>query len=204
MQTEGPAVHFLNLEYFFRLLYDLFSGGGGSSSGAVEGGLGFGGLLAFLSGLWLFLTIVAYLFSLAAIGVLVYSTMRIYQVRQEEEHRYKTISVAEEQQQVEQSRWNYITQLIETGQESDWRQAIIEADIMLDEMLKRYGYPGESLGERLRSANGAHFTTLNNAWDAHKVRNEIAHQGSTYQLTERIAFRTVANYEAVFREFNEI
>ena len=95
-------------------------------------------------------------------------------------------------------------QLIESGQESDWRQAIIEADIMLDEVLDQLGYQGESVGEKLRAVNPAQFRTLNNAWEAHRVRNEIAHQGSAYQLTERLAHRTIANYEAVFREHGEI
>lgn len=202
MPNEGPPVHFLNLEYFFRLLYDLFHGGGG---GAVKsGGLGFGGLLTFFSHLWLVITVLAYLFTLAVIGVLVYSTMRLFQVRREEEPRYATVAVDAEDRRVDHARWAYIMQLIESGQESAWRQAIIEADIMLDEVLTQLGYTGETVGEKLRAVNSAHFQTLSNAWDAHRVRNEIAHQGSAYQLTEQLAHRTIANYEAVFREHGEI
>ena len=199
MHPEGPPVHFLNLEYFFRILYDLLHSGGGAS-GSIDAS----GLFVFLSGLWLFLTVLASLFSLAAIGVLVYATMRIYQVRQEEAPRYATRTFEEEDKRVDHARWNHIMQLIESGQESDWRQAIIEADIMLDEVLTQLGYEGDSVGEKLRAVNPARFSTLNNAWEAHKVRNEIAHQGSTYQLGEHLAHRTIANYEAVFREFGEI
>ena len=72
------------------------------------------------------------------------------------------------------------------------------------EVLDQLGYTGESLGEKLRSVNPNQFHTLNNAWDAHRVRNEIAHQGSSYQLSEHLAHRTIANYEAVFREHGEI
>lgn len=201
MQPEGPAVHFINLEYFFRLLYNLMHGVGVSGG---PSGVSAGGLLVFFSNIWLFITVLAYLFSLAVIGVLVYATMRLYQVRKEEEPRYATVTEEAEHHQVDRSRWAYIMQLIESGQESDWRQAIIEADIMLDELLIRLGYQGESLGERLRAVNQTHFQTLNNAWEAHRVRNEIAHQGSSYQLSEHIAHRTIANYEAVFREHGEI
>lgn len=202
MQTEGAPVHFVNLEYFFRLLYDLLHGVGVSSSST--GGVSTGGLLVFFSHIWLLITVLAYLFSLAVIGVLVYATMRLYQIRTEEAPRFATVSEAVEHHQVDHSRWVYIMQLIESGQESDWRQAIIEADIMLDELVTRLGYQGESLGERLRAVNPAHFQTLNNAWDAHRVRNEIAHQGSSYNLSEHLAHRTIANYEAVFREHGEI
>lgn len=197
MQNEGPAVHFLNIEYFFRLLYGLFSGGGSVDVPTA-------GLFVLLSNLWLAVTIFAYLFSLAAIGVLTYATIRYYQVRKDEEPRYATRTFEEEDRRVDHSRWAYIMQLIETGQESDWRNAIIEADIMLDEVLTQLGYQGDSVGEKLRAVNPAHFQTLNNAWEAHKIRNEIAHQGSSYQLPERLAHRTIANYEAVFREHGEI
>ena len=200
MPNQGPPVHFINLEYFFRLLYDLLHGGHVSATGGPSGA----SLLTTLSSLWLVFTILAYLFTLAAIGVLVYTTMRIYQIRKEEEPKYETVPEATEEHRVEHDRWNHIMQLIESGQESDWRQAIIEADIMLDELLDRLGYEGDSTGEKLRAVNQTHFQTLNNAWDAHRVRNEIAHQGSAYHLSEHLAHRTIANYEAVFREHGEV
>jgi len=201
MPNQGPPVHFINLEYFFRLLYDLLHGAGVSGG---SGGVSADHLLVTFSHLWLLVTVLAYLFSLAAIGIMVYATMRLYQTRAEESHKYETVTEEAERAQVDHSRWNHIMSLIESGQENDWRQAIIEADIMLDELLTRLGYQGDSLGEKLRSVNSTHFQTLNNAWDAHRVRNEIAHQGSAYQLSEHLAHRTIANYEAVFREHGEI
>lgn len=199
MNPPGPTVHFLNVEYFFRLFYDLLKG-----TGSVDGNLSFSGLLATLSHLWLFITVLAFLFCLAAIGLLVYSTMRIFQIRALEAPLYHTVLPAVEHAEVERSRWKYILQLMESTQESDWRQAIIEADIMLEEVLTKAGYQGNTVAEKLKGANRAHFGTMNNAWEAHIVRNDIAHRGSTFQLTEAVARRSIANFEAVFREFNEI
>lgn len=202
MDSTGPSVHFVNVEYFFRLLYDLFFGGSVSVNG---GGIAAGaGLLAFISAVWLAVTILAYIACVAAAWALIYYTLRYWQILKEDDERYVTITPAEAHVAVEHSRWAYITQLIESPQQSDWRQAIIEADIMLDEVLTNNGYFGGSIGDKLKTANPARFMTLRNAWDAHKVRNEIAHAGSAYQLTNHLAFRTIANYEAVFREFNEI
>ncbi len=197
MQTDQPPVHFLNLEYFFEAIYNLFHGG-------ASVGVGFGGLLAWFGHIWLLVTILAYLFTLVAIGVLVYTTMRIYQIRKEEEPKYTTVTLEEEDRRVDHARWAYIQQLIESGQESDWRSAIIEADIMLEEVLTQLGYEGNSVGERLKAVNPNHFQTIRNAWDAHMVRNDIAHQGSQYQLSEAVAHRTIANYAAVFQEHHEI
>lgn len=202
MDGTDSSIHFLNLEYFFRLLYEALHGGAVIET--ANQGLDWSGILVLLSNIWLVVTIIAYLVTLFAIGLLVYGTMRIHQIREEEKIKYATITPEEAHEEVETSRWNYIQSLIESGQESDWRQAIIESDIILDEVLTRLGYPGDSVGEKLKAVNPARFGSLNNAWEAHKVRNEIAHQGSQYQLSEHLAHRTIANYEAVFREFEEL
>ena|SRR3989338_4069176 len=52
--------------------------------------------------------------------------------------------------------------------------AILEADKILDEALKLKGYSG-NLGEKLKQANGL-FSSENNVWAAHKLRNRIAHE----------------------------
>lgn len=201
MDTTGPAIHFVNVEYFFRLLYELFFGSHAVSIGTGGAGIS---IAALFGKIWLGVTIFAFLISVFAAWAFIYYTLRYWQIVAEDDERYKTIPEAEAHIQVEHSRWAYITQLIESPQESDWRQAIIEADIMLDEALLRNNYFGDTIGDKLKTANPARFMTLNNAWEAHKVRNEIAHAGSAYQLSNHIAFRTIANYEAVFREFNEI
>ena len=87
---EGESgVHFLNLSYFFRILYDTVFGTGG-----VDGSIS--GFLVFLSQLWVIVTILAVLISLFAIFLLVYSTTRIFQIRQEEAPTYATITQHDE------------------------------------------------------------------------------------------------------------
>lgn len=84
---------------------------------------------------------------------------------------------------------------------NDWKLAIIEADIILDEILKQHGYPGNSLGERLKSISPQQLASLQDAWEAHKVRNRIAHDGADFVLTKRLAEDTIARYRKVFNEF---
>ncbi|MDB5237429.1 MAG: protein of unknown function with transrane region [Parcubacteria group bacterium] len=199
--VSGPPVHFINVEYFFRLLYDLIFGT--HTVGSITIGSA-AGLVTLAGEIWLVVSIIAWIIAFAACWALIYYTMRYWQVIEADAERYKTKSEAQAHVEVEHSRWEYIKQLIESPQESDWRQAIIEADIMLDETLSRNGYLGGSIGDKLKTANPQRFMTLQNAWEAHKVRNDIAHQGSTFQLTNHLAYRTIQNYEAVFREFNEI
>ena len=191
----GPSIHFLNVAYFFQLLYNLFFSAHTTS---------LGGFADLAGTLWIVYTILAYLFCIICVGLLVYFSIRLNQIAEEDAKRYTTVSKEEADAKLEDSRWTYIKNLIESPQQSDWRQAIIEADIMLDELLTKLGYMGNSIGDKLKAVNQNNFHTIRDAWDAHMVRNDIAHRGSEFDLTEHVAYRTINQYENVFREFNEI
>ena len=102
------------------------------------------------------------------------------------------------------SKWEEVQNHVRSENPNDWRLAIIEADIMLEEALTNAGYVGMTIGDKLKTANDASFTTLQDAWDAHKVRNEIAHTGSDFVLTKKLANDTIIRYERVLREFGQI
>lgn len=85
--------------------------------------------------------------------------------------------------------------------EALWRIGILEADNMLAMVLKEKGYEGETVADMLKNAS---FKTVQLAWDAHGVRNRIAHEGSNFELTEREAKRAFGLYESVFRELKVI
>ena len=97
--------------------------------------------------------------------------------------------------------WLEIEQKINSVNQGDWRLAILEADVLLFEMLEQMGLPGQNLGEKLKSADSSFFNTLNEAWQAHKVRNIIAHEGAGYKLSYNEAKRTIDLYRRVFEEF---
>jgi hypothetical protein len=101
----------------------------------------------------------------------------------------------------EKERWKEVRKHIGSDNPNEWRLAIIEADVMLDELVSRMPFEGTTLGERLKNAHRNTFSTLDLAWEAHRVRNNIAHSGSAYSLSKRDAEKTIAQYEAVFREF---
>ena len=102
------------------------------------------------------------------------------------------------------NRWDKVKILIESSNENDWRQAIIEADIMLADLLTKIGYKGEGIGEQLKRIEKSDFQTLDQAWEAHKARNAIAHEGSDYVLNQNEARRIISLYRQVFEEFYSI
>ena len=59
------------------------------------------------------------------------------------------------------------------------KHAVMEADKLVDFVLKKKGYSGETFADRLRSAQQyIDHTTYQNLWDGHKIRNQIAHDES--------------------------
>lgn len=102
---------------------------------------------------------------------------------------------------VENEKWKEVKKHMESSNQADWRLAILEADIMLYDMLDQMGYEGDSIAEKLKKVEPASFNTLDEAWRAHKVRNIIAHEGGSYVLSRNEAERAIRQFETVFKEF---
>ncbi len=98
-------------------------------------------------------------------------------------------------------RWEMVQSRLTSMNEGDWRLSVIEADIILNDMLQKMGLPGAGVAEKLKSASKSNFHTLDDAWQAHKLRNRIAHEGASFHLTQEDAKQTVLLYKKVFDEF---
>lgn len=98
-------------------------------------------------------------------------------------------------------KWNKILEHVESVNPNDWRQAVIEADTLLAELLTNLGYGGAGVGEQLKRATKGDFKTLDDAWGAHKIRNELAHAGSDFEFSQYDARATIKQYRKVFGEF---
>lgn len=164
--------------------------------------------LQFLSQLWNIYSVIAIFLSLLFFLGFVYAKIRLTQlIELENEHLIE----AEEAwahtyggAASKSTKWDQISEHIAGDNPVEWRLAIIEADILLEEVLTNAGYVGATIGDKLKTANVASFATLQDAWEAHKIRNQIAHDGSDFVLTKRIAQETIVRYERVFREFGAI
>ncbi|HMS92348.1 MAG TPA: hypothetical protein PJ993_02670 [Candidatus Saccharibacteria bacterium] len=72
------------------------------------------------------------------------------------------------------SKWADIEAMQKNGG-SGIKNALIEADKLLDYVMIHKGFSGETMGDRLKSG-GSRFANLNGVWAAHKLRNQIAHE----------------------------
>lgn len=190
-----PDLVSLNLEYIILRIYELLFGGGIDVSSLPQQLIG-----------WLhILSWVGILLALLFLILLVSVRLRLARVEEAGWAQREEAEIhATGKPIVKNPRWTHVLTLVNSSHASDWRSAILEADIMLFAMLNEKGFAGESVGEQLRSASPSHFTSLDLAWDAHRVRNEIAHAGEAYPLTEREAQATIDLYRRVFEEFDYI
>ena len=146
-------------------------------------------------------------FSLLFVIGIIYCVERLKSIRKQEAAAYE-LKVEPAYEKVENNgdpvlanKWENVTKLVESASESDWRQAIIGADVILDDILTKMGYRGESVGEKLKRASPSDFASLDDAWEAHKVRNRIAHDGQTFPLNQHEARQVIQRYRRVFEEF---
>lgn len=160
----------------------------------------------FLSYLWPILMIVSLVITVVAILGIARHFKKLKDLNEEEKKIYGSSSVVstDEPVQNKNERWEHAVAHLNSANANDWRLAIIEADVMLDELLRAKGYHGSSIGEMLKGVERSDMLTLDSAWEAHKIRNEIVHSGTGYELNERDAKRAMSHYEAVFREFKVI
>ncbi|MAZ56463.1 hypothetical protein CL653_01610 [bacterium] len=169
--------------------------------------LGFSSVLSFVNTTWDIFVILSFLLAALLLFGFIYASLRFNElsaIQVEEikklEEMYKSMYGAGTQN----SRIIDVETHISSSNPNDWKLAIIEADIILEKILDNSGYAGITIGDKLKSASPTQFSTLDDAWEAHKVRNRIAHEGGDFVLTRKLAQDTIQRYKRVFAEFGEV
>jgi len=169
------------------------------------------------NGIWFNIFSIALTISAIMFTVILYSLFRVVQIRLKEKedflkapmspqaelllgHKINPSSNTNTAGERARQRWQQIEDHMLAGTTSDWRLAIIEADIMLDELVTSLGYKGDTLGDKLKQIRPESLNSIEHAWEAHKVRNKIAHQGAELVLDEREVKRVMHLYKQVFQE----
>jgi hypothetical protein len=129
---------------------------------------------------------------------IVYLVIRMHKLHHEEHHMYAPPHETHESpEKMDEKKWARIEAHLASDNPSDWRLAILEADILLEEKMEGAGLIGATLGDKLKNTDKNNFPPLDNAWEAHKIRNLIAHEGSNFLISQREAKRVVGLYKDV-------
>ena len=91
-------------------------------------------------------------------------------------------------------KWKKIINRLELGTESEAKLAVIEADDLLNEILEKMGYSGESLGEKLKQLKKTILPNLDEVLEVHKIKSDIVHDPS-FRLSFDQAKKLLEVYE---------
>ncbi|MBI3632702.1 MAG: hypothetical protein HY226_00240 [Candidatus Vogelbacteria bacterium] len=187
----GSQVPYLNPFYFFEQVYLFFK--------SIEASVSIVPVVL----PWATASVVMNLLSVVVVILFVIIFYRARAISHlEKEHFLSKFEVAKDPETEKRAEWQDIMDHIESDNESQWKLALIDADKLLEVALKLEGYEGESIGDRLKTAESmGSFVALQDAWEAHKVRNRIAHE-SGFELTKREARRAVELYKTTLENLH--
>jgi hypothetical protein len=94
-----------------------------------------------------------------------------------------------------QKQWHRIKKRTESGAESDYKLAIIDADDYLIQVLDDRGYEGDSFEESIKEAGRLMASLAEEILRAHEVRNLIVYNPD-YKLSGAEAKRILGIYES--------
>src|SRR5688572_29377830 len=95
-------------------------------------------------------------------------------------------------QQEYQQQWLSIEQSLGTD-DASLQFAIMQADKLLDKALRERGFPGQTMGERLKAAQ-KNLSNPNVIWAAHKLRNRIAHEDSI-KISRKVTVQALQGFK---------
>lgn len=98
------------------------------------------------------------------------------------------------------ARWDKIKKRLESGNEADYKVAIIKADSAIDDLIKRMGYKGENMLERINNIPVGQLDKMDEIKEAHEVRNRIIHE-EKFRVSRKIAEEAFVKYEHFLRHF---
>ena len=158
---------------------------------------------------WSVIGNISVILTIILISIIIFSLVRMREIqiadKEEIEHEiHLAMARKKEKDKNQNPRWHYILTLIESPNESDWRVAIIEADSFLEEVLRDRGLTGATLSELLESAKDSGYRYIEDVWDAHLVRNQIAHEGLNFVISQFEGRKVIKKYQNFLEDLGVI
>ncbi len=95
--------------------------------------------------------------------------------------------------------WKKIMKKLDSGLESEYKLAVIQADTMLDEVLQRIGHTEETIEEKLKATTPIEIGNLEDVKEARKTRNSIVYDPD-YHLPLEKARESLEIYKKAFKD----
>jgi hypothetical protein len=122
--------------------------------------------------------VIAIIFNAALVVFAVYVFSKAYEMRPDimgAPAATHAATAATKRSRAVQEAWALIEQQAARGSEGQ-RLAVIDADRLVDKLLKDAGYEGEGALERMKQLPGERIASLNDLFAAHRFRNRLVHE----------------------------
>jgi len=152
------------------------------------------------SELWPVLKVVVIVLNVFLVALLIFVLVKAWPYRPRIKpvmRRPRKIQTLEDK--IFKEHWQAILKKIESYKPEPIKLAIIEADALVADILKRLGYEGEHMADRLAKLNPNDFTTVENLWKAHRIRNQLTHTPG-FEISFPQAKSTVSAYGDFLKE----
>lgn len=101
-----------------------------------------------------------------------------------------------------QTRWLALEHQLTRDNESSYTATILEADKLVDAALRQRGFSGNTMAERLKSAN-KQIPSAQYIWSSHKLRNRIAHEDDV-RISYDDARRALAGFKQGLKDLGAL
>ena len=101
-----------------------------------------------------------------------------------------------------QTRFLKIENKLNRDNPATYQNAIINGDKLLDKALVELRIGGKTMGERLKKC-GSRLSNINGVWQAHKLRNAIAHEDD-FEVSYEQAVRALKIYKQALKDLGAI
>lgn len=96
--------------------------------------------------------------------------------------------------------WKQIVRKMRSDDINNWKTAIIDADKILDDIVKSSGYRADTADERIKQLAPEALSNSEQVKEAHRVRNRAA-QEPDFMITKEETLATLKIYKKSFQEF---
>lgn len=101
-----------------------------------------------------------------------------------------------------QARFLEIENKLKQENPASYVVTVINGDKLLDKAMSEMGIAGKTMGDRLKKC-GDKFSNLNAVWQAHKLRNAIAHE-TDLEVSYKRAFNALQIYKQALKDLGAI
>jgi len=96
-------------------------------------------------------------------------------------------------------RWQEVVKRLALQTPDAMRLSVIEADALVDSILKDLGFEGGHMADRLSKITPESLACIDRLWHAHRLRNELV-KTPDFSISESDAQKAIGDYEAFLKE----